>query len=87
MKSRQEAFVATFVATRRTERALERAEADWQRWLDRVGLARRLNRSDLADLARIRALRSAETTIALRRSLAEQRRLLHRLEQRVGCSR
>lgn len=73
---RHKAYVESFVALRRTERQLARAENDWQRWLRRVALASRLGETDLAAQARRRALRSAEVVVALHSLLNEQRACL-----------
>ena len=79
MKTIRDAYVETFVALRRTKRHLERAESQWRLWLKRSTLAYNLGQEDLAVLARRRALRSAETVVALHHTFVKQNKELQHL--------
>ncbi len=72
MRMKRKQYVRAFVAARNTERRYDKAEEQWQRWLQRIDLARRAGKPDLARVARRQALRSAETAIAMQGLLRAQ---------------
>jgi len=79
MRIKRNQYVRAFVAARHTERRYDKAEEQWQRWLQRIDLARRAGKPELAQVARRQALCSAETAIAMQRLLRAQLAEVHYL--------
>jgi len=79
MKIKRNQYVRAFVAARNTERRYDKAEEQWQRWLQRIDLAQRADKPELAQVARRQALRSAETAITMQRLLRAQLAEVHYL--------
>jgi phage shock protein A len=71
-KNLRQAYVEMHVATDRLRRRADDAQAESERWIGRIKLAERLGETDLARLARERALRAAEREVKLRAFLTLQ---------------
>jgi phage shock protein A len=71
-KNLRQAYVEMHVTTARLRRRADAAQAESERWIDRIKLAKRLGETELAGLARERALRAAEREVKLRAFLALQ---------------
>lgn len=83
MTMRHSQYMRAFVAARRIQRQCDQAEAEWQRWLRRIELARQAGQADLVVVARRQALRSAETAVALHGLLDAQRAEVSVLERAI----
>jgi hypothetical protein len=72
MNSLRRAYVDMYVATAKVRRRADEAQAEFERWTDRIALAKRVGQPELAHLARQRAIRAAEREVRLRAFLATQ---------------
>ncbi|MFP4438960.1 MAG: hypothetical protein ACLFVO_17105 [Chloroflexaceae bacterium] len=87
MRMKRNQYVRAFVAARNTERRYDKAEEQWQRWLQRIDLARLAGKPELARIARRQALRSAETAIAMQSLLRAQLAEVDYLADDIRCRR
>jgi hypothetical protein len=87
MSASVDRYVEAYVAARRIERQIARHEAEWQRWLKRVQLARALGDEYLTEAARQRALAHGDAAARLRMTHVEQHAVLGRLEALVDSER
>ncbi|GEM_PF-5788131 len=87
MRIKRNQYMRAFVAARNTEQRCNKAEEQWQRWLQRIDLAQRANKPGLAQVARRQALRSAETAIAMQRLLRAQLAEVHYLADDIRRER
>lgn len=81
MNKFQRAYADISVALARLARQADRAQIEEQRWRERVALAERLGKHDLAEQARERVLRAAEEEIHLRTYIAGQQAKLDRVRE------
>ena len=81
MRKLLNAYVDMYVANDRLRRRTDAAEADWDRWVERVELAKRVDEPELAELARRRALQAAEREIDMRVQLGKNRQRLRSLRK------
>lgn len=79
MNKLKQAYLQLAVERARTRRQAQRYAAESQRWLERIALAKRCDKPELARQARERALQTAQAEIQLRAELARQDVLFNQL--------
>ncbi len=72
MNNLRRAYVDMYVTTAKLRRRADEAQAEYERWIQRIALAERVGQPELAHLARRRALRAAEREVHLRAFLTTQ---------------
>ncbi len=81
MNKLRRAYVDMYVATAKLRRRADEAQAEFERWMQRIALAERVGQPELAHLARQRALRAAEREVQIRAFLTTQTERIESIQE------